>query len=280
MKTILVLGGTGLLGKPVVESLLNAGYGVRVLVRDTNRAWSLLPESVEMVPGDATSAEGVEAAMDGAHGVHVSVGGPDELPAVQNVVAAASGAGIQRITYLSGASVSEENDWFPMVKQKREAEKLLEASGVPYTIFRPTWVMEQLPRFVRGEKAVVIGQQPTPIHWYAATDLARMVTAAYQTPEAAGTCLYVHGPEAIPMTEALTRYCQAEHPGVEVMQIPVEAAREAAKAGGDPMMGFFTELMAYFDKAGELGDATEADRILGPNTVTLDQWLDQRSAER
>jgi uncharacterized protein YbjT (DUF2867 family) len=276
MTTILVLGGTGLLGRPVVERLLADGSGVRVLARDPARAHTLLPSAVEVIAGDATSRDDVTRAAAGCAGIHLSVGGPAELASAENAAAVAPGLGVKRITYLSGSTVDERNAAFPMVAAKLAAERALAAGAVAWTVLRPTWPMEQLPRFVRDGRATIIGEQATPLHWFAADDLARMVSAAFRVEAAAGKRLYVHGPEALTMREALERYCRAEHPGVEVTVMPIDAARAAARATGNAMLGFMADLMAYFDRAGELGDSAEADRLLGPNTVDLDGWITRR----
>jgi len=44
----------------------------------------------------------------------------------------------------------------------------------------------------------------------------------------------------------------------------------------NPMLRFAGELMAYFDRVGELGDPSEADRLLGAPTTTLDTWIRSR----
>jgi uncharacterized protein YbjT (DUF2867 family) len=276
MSTILVLGGTGLLGGAVTRRLLDDGYHVRMLARDPDKARAMFAEAVEVVPGDATDVEAVKRAAASCDAVHISVSGPADQASAEAVAAAVPGTGVTRITYLSGSTVAQQHRWFPMVAQKLAAERALQACPVPSTILCPTWPLEQLPRFVREGRATVIGEQPTPLHWFAADDLGRMVSAAYRTEAAADTRLYVHGPEALTMREALERYCRAEQPDVEVSTMPVEAARAAARATGDAALGFVAELMAYFDHAGELGDAREADRLLGPNTVTLDEWIARR----
>ena len=277
MTTILVLGGTGLLGRPVVERLLLDGFQVRLLARDPEKTRTKVQDSADIVAGDVTLVDDVKQAMEGCQGVHISVGGPADQASAEAVAAVAAGSRIQRITYLSGSTVAEKHRWFPMVAQKLAAEKALRACPVPSTILCPTWPMEQLPRFVREGRATVIGDQPTPLHWFAAADLARMVSNAFRSEEAADTRLYVHGPQALRMGDALERFCRAEHPDIQVTTLPIEAARATARTSGDPMLGFIAEMMAYFDQAGELGDSAEADRLLGPNTITLDRWLEERS---
>ena len=164
-----------------------------------------------------------------------------------------------------------------MIKQKLMAEQAIRESNVPFTIFCPTWPMEQLPRFYHKGKVMIIGKQPTPIHWFARQDFGQMVSRAFKNEDAAGKRLYIHGPEALPMKEALERYCRVFHPELKKVSVmPVGVAKILGKLLRNDMLKFFTEIMAYFDKVGELGDATEANRILGRATTTLEVWMDQK----
>jgi len=277
-KRILVVGGTGMLGQPVARRLKEDGYQVRVLARDVEKARKLFDVSFEVVRGDVTALDTLEPALEGCQGVHISVGGAavDQLSA-ENVAAVAPKLGLERITYVSGSTVFEQNRWFPMVAQKLMAEQAIRACGVPYTIFCPTWPMEQLPRFARDGQPATIGRQPTPFHWFAADDFGRMVSNAYQRDETAGKRLFVHGPEAITMKEALERYCQALYPdGKPVSVMPIWLAKVMATLTRNDMLKFASDLMAYFDKVGELGDPTEANQLLGAPATTLEAWIEQR----
>ena len=275
MTTILVLGATGLLGRPAAARLNADGFDVRALARNPDRARTLLGPDIDIVPGDVTDPDSLAAAVDGCHAVHISVSGPAELPAAQNTAALAAGHGVRRISYLSGATVSPETGWFPMVAAKLAAEAALNSSGVATTVLCPSWPFEQLPRFIRDGRATVIGAQPTPLHWFAADDLARMISTAHRRPEAADTRLYVHGPEGITMPDALERYRAALRPDVPPVTIlPLDVARQMAQQTADPVFGFITELMAYFDTAGEgNGDPARANDLLGAPTTTLDDWI-------
>jgi uncharacterized protein YbjT (DUF2867 family) len=276
----LVLGGTGLLGAPVARCLQADGFAVRLLARDSDKAYAMFDESLVVVAGDATDVAGLEKALEGCDGVHISIAGPAELPAAQNVAALAPRLGLERITYISGATAFEENRWFPMTAAKLAAEEAIRACGVPFTLFCPTWPMEMLPRYARGGQPLMIGDQPLPVHWFAADDMARMISDAYQRQEATNKKLFVYGPEVITTVEALERYCRVFHPGVEsVPLMPIEAARATAASTGNQMLGFFAELMAYFEKVGEMGDPTEANQLLGAPTTTLDSWIEQRRSK-
>lgn len=273
-QTILVVGGSGMLGEPVVRCLQDTGFKVRVMVRNEDRARQLLGDSVEVIQGDVADQDRLRQAMDGCWGAHVSVGGPAEQVSAENVAALAPQLGVERVSYVSGSTVFEENRSFPMVAQKLEAEKAIRASGVPYTIFCPTWPMEQLPRFARGGKPFLIGKQPTPLHWFAADDLARMVSTAYQKDEAQNKRFFIHGPEALTMKDALERYCQAVYPdGEPVSVMPVWLSKLMATLTRNEGLKFGANLMAYFDRVGEMGDPSEANEILGAPAITLDSWL-------
>jgi uncharacterized protein YbjT (DUF2867 family) len=278
-KTVLVLGGTGLLGAPVARRLKNDGFQVRILARDEQKGRNLFGESLEIVKGDVTDHAGLERALAGCYGAHISVGGPVDQLSAENVASLAPRLGLKYITYISGSTVSEQNGWFPMVQQKLMAEKAVRECGISYTIFCPTWPMEQLPRFVQGGHVSLIGEQPTPLHWFASDDLGVMVSNAYQREQAVNKRFFVHGPEGIPMKDALERYCQAFHPEIETVSVmPIEVARATAASTGNEMLKFIAEMMAYFDQAGELGDPSEANRILGAPSTTLDTWIARKKA--
>jgi uncharacterized protein YbjT (DUF2867 family) len=276
-KKILVLGATGLLGKPVAQQLLADGFQVRVLARDIEKARPMFAKAIEVVAGDVTDLISLENAMAGCDAVHISVGGDIDQASAENVAALAPRLGIEHITYISGATVSEANRWFPMVAQKLNAEQAIRESGVTYTIFCPTWPMEQIARFARDGKPFMMGKQPNPLHFFAETDLARMVSGAHQKAEAANKRFYVYGPEAMTMLDAIERYCRVFHPEVEkVYAMPIWLAKLIATLTNNGMMKFAANLMGYFDKVGEVGDAAEANQILGAPTITLEAWMEAK----
>jgi uncharacterized protein YbjT (DUF2867 family) len=274
-KMILVLGATGLLGEPVARQLNADGFLVRALARDVAKASQRLDGKTEIIQGDVTDIPSLKQAMQGCYGVHISVGGPFDQVSAENVSSLAPESGVKHITYISGATVAEKNRWFPMVAQKLNAEKAIIECGVPYTIFCPTWPMEQVARFARNGKPFMMGKQPLPVHFLAANDLAKMVSRAYQTKEAQNKRLYVFGPESMTMGEAINRYCQVLYPEAkEVSAMPFWLAKIIAKLTKNDMMMFAVNLMSYFNDAAETGDASEANRILGEPQTTLDGWIE------
>ncbi len=280
-KTILVLGATGMLGRPVAYALRQAGFRVRVMTRSYEKARKLFDNSFQTVLCDPMDAGCLAAAMEGCYGVHISLPTEAEQQVAESVAKVAAQKGVQRITYISGATVAEENRYFPMVDRKFLAEKAIQESGVPYTILCPTWVMDGLSMFVQQGRAAVFGKQPSPYHWVAADDIARMVVAAYSLGEEASGRFIVHGPEAIGMKEAVKRYCAAFHPEIKaVSSMPFWLVGLLATITRDRGLKGAGELFAYFEKAGEWKNLPQAKCALGTPATTLDAWLEQRKALR
>ncbi len=276
-KTILVIGATGMLGEPVARKLKEDGFKVRVLARDVSKAEKMFDEAFEIVRGDVLDTESLEKAIDGCFGVHINLSGEIEQQGVERVVSVASHKSVKRITYISGTSVFEENTWFPQTRQKYFAEKAIRESGIPYNIFCPTWFMESLPRYVKGNKAFAFGKNASPFHFVAARDYARMVSRSYKHEKAFNRRFFIHGPEGIPFRDALKRYCSVFHPEIKkISTYPYWFARIIAAIKRSKKMRFAVEFMKFFEKAGEGGDPTEANRLLGAPQTTLDQWLKQK----
>jgi len=278
-KTIAVVGGTGMLGQPVARCLKEAGFQVRIITRDTTRARTLFDDSFEMVVGDPCDTHSMEEALHSCSGVHINLPNQVEQQAAETVAQVAARLEVERISYISGATVAEEHRWFPYINDKFLAEQAIREAGIPYTIFCPTWFMESLPLFVVKGRASVLGKQPFPYHWVAADDYAQMVATAYSLDEAANQRVVVLGPEAIGMHEALRRYCAAFHPNIkQVGTMPFWLVKLLSALTRNQELKAIGELLAYFEKVGEGNAAASSIPMLGATTTTLEQWLAQRQS--
>jgi len=278
-KIILVLGATGTLGKPVSFALKEAGFRVRIMTRDLQKARKIFDNSFERIAGDPMDPACLEEALAGCYGAHISLPGEVEQLVAESVAKLAPSHSIERITYISGATVAEEHRWFPMIDRKFLAERAIQESGIPYTIFAPTWVMDGLEMFVNQGKAFVMGKQPYPYHWVAANDIARMVSEAYALEEVANKRFILHGPEGIRLPEALRRYCAVFHPEIKsVSSMPFWLVKLLGSVTSNRELKGAGEMMAYFEKVGENTSLAKIDGILGAPVMTLDQWLQNRKA--
>ena len=159
--TVLVVGSTGSIGLPTIREALIQGFQVRALIRDTGRV-AQIPAGAEPVLGDLTRVETLADAVDGVDAViftHGSHGGPGQAEAVdygavRNTLLALNGrrARLALMTAVGTTDrATEGHDW------KRRAERLVRASGNPYTIVRPGWFDYNAP----DERRIVMRQGDT-----------------------------------------------------------------------------------------------------------------------
>ena len=135
MKPVLVTGATGRIGRVVVDQLLAAGVPVRALTR--NSAAARLPAGAEVVSGDFTVPESLDAAVQDASAVFLVWTAPfTTAPAVVERLAARA----RRIVFLSSPHQTA-HPFFqqpnPMAVLHGDIERLIAATGVPSTMIRP-----------------------------------------------------------------------------------------------------------------------------------------------
>lgn len=286
-RPILVVGATGMLGRPVAERLRDTGVPVRVLSRDPARARAQLGTNFNYAAGDVLNPASLDAALDGCRGVHVNLRGTSladieriEIDGTEALARAAARAGIERLTYLSGAGIEAADQRLLPVRVKGAAEAAIRASGVPYTIFRASHFMESLDLFVRGEHAELLTPQPHKLHYLAASDYADQVVRAFANQAAANKALTLLGPEAFTMREALDVYVARLRPDLTVRELPLFVAKILSRFVRDPGLRMAVTLFDAFRRIPETGNSEEADLLLGKARTRLDQWCDQQRHNR
>ena len=144
---ILVTGATGTVGREVVSSLLKRGIAVRVGSRDPDKAATFAREqtwNVEVAQFDYGDEASMREALRDVDGVFLvtttTVHAPEAVlgPFLQ----VAKEAEVEHIVRLSGMRTLEEPS-----RLHREAEKLIEASIIPYTHLRPNFFMQNFNTF-------------------------------------------------------------------------------------------------------------------------------------
>jgi NADH dehydrogenase len=283
---ILVVGATGLIGRPVALALLADGHHVRLLVRDSARARAELGSEFEYVEGSVTDAAAVDCAVQGMSGVHVSLGVEDPalLEAVEQhgtatVATEAARHGLGRISYLTGSLVREEyGPKIPEHRAKLAAEQAIEASGVPYTFWRPTYFTNTLPRHVQGPVLVALGRQRRPLHPVCAEDFAKQVARAFEVPEAANRDFYVHGPEAMTLRQALGIYRRIVAPDKRLVTIPLPVMSTIDRLFMGGKLAPNLQIMRLLARLGERGDPTATNELLGAPTTIVEAWCRARAS--
>ncbi len=164
-RPVLVTGGTGTLGRPLVHTLLDAGRPVRVLSRTARTP--AVPDEVEWVVGDLLTGAGLHEAVDGVAAVVHCASNPrkpdQDLDAAVQLTLAARAADVPHLVYISIVGVDVVPTAYYQVKAK--VEEIVEDSGIPWTILRATqfhdFVAFLLGLLAKGPVAVVPGASRT-----------------------------------------------------------------------------------------------------------------------
>ena len=195
---ILVVGATGSVGRHVVDEALAQGHLVRILVRDLARA-RRLPEAAQRELGDLTRSDTLRAAVAGVDAIvftHGSDAGSRkavedvDYGGVRNVLAALQPGQRPRVALMTAIGVTNRNGSYNRQTEapdwKRRGERLLRASGLPYTIVRPGWfdynADDQLrPMFLQGDKRTTGTPRDGVV---SRRQIARILLASLGSPEA------------------------------------------------------------------------------------------------
>lgn len=139
MTLVLVTGGSGRLGRDVVHTLLARKQTPRIF---THRHDVTVPNGAELAEGDLRTGVGLDTALDGASIViHCASnareqGFATDIAGTQTLMRMAESAGVTHIVFISIVGV-ERSD-YGYYQAKREAERIVESSAMPYTILRAT----------------------------------------------------------------------------------------------------------------------------------------------
>ena len=231
--SLLIIGGTGTLGRQMVLQALMKGYPVRCMVRNFRKANFLKEWGVELVYGDLTKPETLPPCFKGITAViDASTSRPDEFESLKKVdwdgkialIEAAKVANIKRFIFFSAQNV-EQFENIPLMKLKYGIEKKLEASNVPYTIFRLTGfyqglieqyaipILENLPIWVTNEN--------TYIAYMDTQDIAKFSMRALQIPQTMNQTFFLSGLKGWVSSEIITLCEQLAGQTASVRRVPL-----------------------------------------------------------
>jgi uncharacterized protein YbjT (DUF2867 family) len=187
---VLVVGATGGIGSRVVAAAQRLDLPVRGLVRDLSRAERSLP-GVELVRGDLEQPGSLAGALEGVDAIvftHGGNGSPDQARridygGVAHVLHALDGR-TPRIALMTSIGVSrqERGSVGELLDWKRRSERLVRASGAPYTIVRPGGFDHVAP----GDERLVFEQGDTGNGGIGRDQLAEVLVRSLLTDTAVG----------------------------------------------------------------------------------------------
>ncbi len=223
----LVTGATGQLGRRIVRKLRERDLAVRAFVRLTSHYRELEDRGAEIFIGDLQREKDIQKACQGiryiisTHGTNEASesGDPQALDYQANVelIDQAKAVGVEHFTLISVLGADRGYDESPVFKAKWEVEKYLQASGLNYTILRPSGFASNLlpaaERFCQTGIYLLIGDPHNRTSIVSTDDLAQIAVEANRREGAHRRILPVGGPEILQRGEIpqiLGRICQRE----------------------------------------------------------------------
>ena len=211
---ITVFGGTGFLGRRIVERLIGDGAPVRIVARNLHRlsGGTAPPDAtVECIQADVRDPDSVARALAGARGVVNAVGlyvarGGETFEAVHvtgagNVAEQAAEAGVERLVHISGIGVDSASE-SPYIRARADGEAAVREAFANATILRPSVVFAPddnfINLFLRMARVLPIlplfGAGGTMLQPVFAGDVAAAAVRALDDPAAAGKTYELGGP--------------------------------------------------------------------------------------
>jgi uncharacterized protein YbjT (DUF2867 family) len=285
MRSILVVGATGLLGSETCRILCGSGHDVRGLVRPGSPRIELLRGlGVDLVAGDLRDVRSIEAALRGITTVlSTATGAARRLPGdslrlvdrdgQRALVDAARRGGVRRFVFTSVSPNLPRAT--PLVRYKRETEAAVRGSGMAWVIVQPsafleTWLGPGAGFDVASGRALLVGSGEAPVSYVSVRDVARVIAGVVE-PESGVSRAHVPvgGPDAVTPLEAVRIFEGEAGRRFSVLRVPVPIARAVGFLWRDPAFSSALGLSAHRAVAGDVVPASELVGRLVERPVTV-----------
>lgn len=274
---IVVTGGSGFVGRALIQRLAQQGEPVRVLSARGESAFPELGETVEVVQGNLYDPESLYRAMIGAHTVfHLASaqwwGRKRDLERVdirgtQNVIAAGRSARIGRLIVLSHLG-AERSSAFTLLRVKGQVEEIVRTSGLAYTIFRSGIVFGQGDTFVNGIAQLLRanpfiflqpGQGESLLHPLYIGDLIEALVRSMEHIDTVDQTLSIGGPEYMTFNEMVRTVMRVTNAPRLIVPVPPWTLRAFA--------GLISRFFPYFPLALQWLDLLASNRTASMSTL-------------
>lgn len=216
---VLVVGGTGTLGRQIARRALDDGHQVRCMVRTPRKASFLQEWGCELTRGNLLQPDSLDYALDGVDAViDAATSRPDDPKSIYvtdwdgklNLMRACERADVKRFVFLSLLGAHRHRS-VPLMDIKACTENFLESSEFDYTILQVAAFMQgvisQFAIPVLESQTVWVSGSPTAISYMNTQDVARFAVAALDRPETIRNSFPVVGPKAWNSGE-LVQFCE------------------------------------------------------------------------
>ncbi len=260
MKDITVIGATGRLAIPIVRSLVDKGFRVKAIVRNTEKAIVSLPSTVEILKADLEDVPDLTNALRKTEYIYLHLASKDieadfvpEIHGIQNVVDAVDKKSIKQIIQISGVGAVRPDfhargEIYFTNEIRRKGFSILKNCGIPFTLLHASWFLDAISWFEKDDRIIIQGKQIHPIYWTNTLDFANVLMKSIGNESAYNRDLIVQGNKALTMLEAARLFNDICRNG----KLRVEQE--------DDTLGLF----AYFDNFKEELIAQDTWSLVGP----------------
>jgi uncharacterized protein YbjT (DUF2867 family) len=239
----LVTGATGYIGGRLAPRLLEDGYDVRAVSRDSGRlrdvSWC---GDVELAEADVRDAGALSRAMEGVdvayYLVHSMHGGADfaeqDRRAAETFAAVAQRSGVRRVVYLGGLLPRDRSDLSPHLRSRTEVGEILLGSGVPTAVLQAGAILGsgsasfEMLRYLTERLPVMVTPQwvRSRMQPIAVRDVLHHLAGCATLPDDVNRAFDVGGPEVVTYAELMQRYAKvAGLPRRVLVPVPVLTPR-------------------------------------------------------
>ncbi len=287
MSSTLVIGGTGNVGQGVVAALLEAGDEVRVSTRDKAGATATAQAEAgaDIVAGDLGDTSSLDAALSGVDRV-VSITTLSEAQATQaaNAVEATKRVAADAHLVRMSALVPEPALEIRAGKQVHDMDEALRASGLRYTILRPTFFMQNLIGMagatVAAEGMIYLPMRDGEWGMIDVRDIVDSLVAVLRDGGPQGETIELTGPESVGMDRVAAAIGAAIGRDVKYVSVPREAGLESMLAMGMPkwVADAYGEMLENFASGGMDRTVDGVQRLTGHPPRSIDDFASDHAA--
>ncbi|HPG34036.1 MAG: SDR family oxidoreductase [Lentimicrobium sp.] len=235
-KKISIIGGTGNLGAPVVKFLLQDGFEIKLIVRNTSKAKKLFGENpkLQLVEADLRDVSRLKSALTGTAYLYLSLSTQTtdfnipfsaEREGIANILEAIDEGSIRQIIAISGLGAFDNvqgPDRFQFIPNliRKEGHKLLKNSGIPYTILHCSYFADCFAIFRRKNTYSVIGDTKSPIFFTNCRDYSNHLIHAIANENAFYKEFPIQGREGLAHPEAARTFLDIYSKDTRVAILP------------------------------------------------------------
>lgn len=246
---ILVIGATGRVGGEVLAQLVAKGVPLRVLAQHAAQAAALEARGVETVVGDLRRPETLDPAFQGVNKLFiVTPGASDQVVIQSNAIDAAVRAGVKHVVKVSDLGASPRSP-LSHARWNWEIEQVLIKSGLPYTILRPQFFMQNfllvIAPSVAAEDAFFAPTGEGRVPFVDIRDIAEVAVAALTDTGHENRIYDLTGPEDLSFADVARILTNTIQRDIRFEDVEPDAARETLVRLGLPTW-FANDLVSLF----------------------------------